>query len=81
MSTFSFSAAKAYEAIEGMTGKTGYELVFVETYQRELDHFWEAAEGGKARRTKVRESYISEGKVGSEWAAVADDLGREQLPS
>ena len=38
-------------------GKIGRELIFIRTYQRELDKLGEAVEGEKARRTKAREDY------------------------
>jgi hypothetical protein len=50
--------SKAYtDALEGMTGKIGRELIFIWTYQSELDNLGEAVEGEKARRTRAREDY------------------------
>jgi len=38
-------------------GKIGRELIFLRTYQRELDNLGEAVEGEKVRGTRVREDY------------------------
>ncbi|KAF8483854.1 hypothetical protein DFH94DRAFT_792531 [Russula ochroleuca] len=45
------------DALEGMMGKIGRELIFLRTYQRELDNLGEAVEGEKVRGTRVREDY------------------------
>ncbi len=50
--------SKAYtDALEGMMGKIGRELIFIRTYQRELNNLGEAVESEKARRTRAREDY------------------------
>jgi hypothetical protein len=63
--------SKAYaDALEDMMGKIGREVIFVETYKRELDKLGEAVEGEKARVAAARQEF--QGKLAKAEQTIAD---------